>query len=305
MNVNRNPNYKKKLSNTNKTNQGQKSKRQSEGNIEKYIEITWKIRDGLFKYGKIIADENPDNLPLNELVALTIKILKEIDNIDVVFGYPPHPIDTPDIAKTVDDSRLEELYADFLDWYEIMPSLSTAIIDHVLENYPREKYNNILCVGDGIKSHLGRKLAMKGYSVISIDPEADTTLPPDEETLKAGGRFIASKDFFTHNSHQAINWANLIVGCKVPTIAEEILKVGSIPAVFTISGNPEMYHMTFKGIPIKSEKQFAKLISQSKGVKVKEYVYDADTEYSITVFEKGTFERAKPQGDTFDDHDSR
>ena len=40
MNVNRNPNYKKKLSNANKTNQGQKPERQLEGNFEKHIEIT-------------------------------------------------------------------------------------------------------------------------------------------------------------------------------------------------------------------------------------------------------------------------
>ena len=132
----------------------------------------------------------------NELVALSIKILKEVENIDRKLGYPPHQIDTPAIAKTVSNSRLEELYVDFLDWYNIIPGPGKSVYDHVLKKYPKEKYNRILCVGDGIKSHLGRKLAMKGYNVVSVDPEADTTLPLDEETLKSGGMFIASKDFF-------------------------------------------------------------------------------------------------------------
>lgn len=194
---------------------------------------------------------------------------------------------------------------DFLDWYDIVPGLGKAVYDHVLENYPKDKYKNILCVGDGVKSHLGRKLAMEGYNVISVDPEADTALPPDEETLKSGGMFIASKDFFTHNSHQAIDWANLIVGSKIPTIVEEIIQVYSKPAVFTISGNPEMYHMTFKGIPIKSANQFKNLIKKSKGIQSKEYIYDDDYEHTVTVFEKSTFEKTLPQNDKLHDYDER
>ena len=282
-------------------------------NLEKRIEernknareMLWKIREGLLQYGKIVGFENPDNLPLNELTALSIKILKEVEKIDRKFGYPPHHIDTPDIAKTVSSSRLEELYVDFLDWYDIVPGLGKAVYDHVLENYPKDKYKNILCVGDGMKSHLGRKLAMNGYNVISVDPEADTALPPDEETLKSGGMFIASKDFFTHNSHQAIDWANLIVGSKIPTIVEEIIQVYSKPAVFTISGNPEMYHMTFKGIPIKSANQFKNLIKKSKGIQSKEYIYDDDYEHTVTVFEKSTFEKTLPQNDKLHDYDER
>ena len=279
--------------------------KRNEARNENAREMLWKIREGLLKYGKIVGFENPDNLPLNELTALSIKILKEVENIDRKFGYPPHHIDTPPIARTVGSSRLEELYVDFLDWYDIVPSLGKSVYDHVLENYPKEKYNNILCVGDGIKSHLGRKLAMRGYSVISVDPEADTSLPPDEEILKSGGMFLVSKDFFTHNSHQAIDWADLIVGSKIPTIVEEILQVDSKPAVFTISGNPQMYHMTFKGIPIKSANQFKKLIKQSKGVNDKEYVYDEDYEHSVTVFDKGTFEKTRPQENTLHEHDER
>ena len=275
----------------------------NEARNENAREMLWKIRNGILKYGKTVGFENPDNLPLNELVALSIKILKEVEKIDRKFGYPPHSIDTPSIAKTVSSSRLEELYVDFLDWYDIVPGLGKSVYDHVLENYPKEKCANILCVGDGIKSHLGRKLAMKGYNVISVDPEADTHLPSDEETLKSGGMFIASKDFFTHNSRQAIDWADLIVGSKIPTIVEEILQVDSKPAVFTISKNPEMYHMTFKGIPIKSADQFKNLIKKSKGIQSKEYIYDEDYEHSITVFEKSTFEKAKTQ--PVNEHDSR
>ena len=280
-------------------------------NLEKRIEernknareMLWKIREGLLQYGKIVGFENPDNLPLNELTALSIKILKEVEKIDRKFGYPPHHIDTPDIAKTVSSSRLEELYVDFLDWYDIVPGLGKAVYYHVLENYPKDKYKNILCVGDGVKSHLGRKLAMEGYNVISVDPEADTTLPLDEETLKSGGMFIAAKDYFSHNSHKAIEWADLIVGSKIPTVAEEILKVESKPAVFTISKNPEMYHMTFNGIPIKSAKQLTNLIIQSKGVTTEEYRYDDAPDHSILVFEKGTFEKVRTQTDN--EHDSR
>lgn len=283
-------------------NQNKDFKKKSESKKEKALDTIWNFKAGLLKYGKAIGEENPDNLSTNELVALSIKILKEVENIDRKLGYPPHQIDTPAIAKTVSNSRLEELYVDFLDWYNIIPGPGKSVYDHVLKKYPKEKYNRILCVGDGIKSHLGRKLAMKGYNVVSVDPEADTTLPLDEETLKSGGMFTAAKDYFSHNSHKAIEWADLIVGSKIPTVAEEILKVESKPAVFTISKNPEMYHMTFNGIPIKSAKQLTNLIIQSKGVTTEEYIYD-DIEHSVLVFEKGTFEKVRTQTDN--EHDSR
>ena len=44
--------------------------------------------------------------------------------------------------------------------------------NYIQENYPVEEYRQILCVGDGQCSHLGRKLADKGYNVVSVDPLA-------------------------------------------------------------------------------------------------------------------------------------
>ena len=287
MNVNKNKNFKKRLEETESRSR----------------QMVLDLRNKLVKYGRIFSETNPDNLPLDELAAVTTKILRKIDEIDRKFGYPAHLIPTPPIAENVTSSRTNELYVGFLDWYDIIPGPGKAVYDHILKKYPKEKYQKILCVGDGIKSHLGRKLAMQGYNVVSWDPVADTNLPLDEEIIKAGGDFVAKDWFFSSKSYQTIDWADLIVGSKIPNVAEEILSVGSKPAVFTISGKPEKYNMTFKGIPIKSEKQFAKLIKQSKGVKAQEYIYNDDYKHTITVFEKSTFTKIKSQ-DSYE-HDSR
>jgi hypothetical protein len=63
-----------------------------------------------------------------------------------------------------------------------------------------------------------------------------------------------------------INWANIVVGSKVPMLAEYLVNLNK-PAVFNISGNAEIHKITFKGVPIKSSKQLKEAIEKCEGVK--------------------------------------
>lgn len=65
-----------------------------------------------------------------------------------------------------------------------------------------------------------------------------------------------------------IDWANLIVGGKVPQIAEELVGLHK-PALFSISANAEIYKMRFKGTFIKSSDQLSREIAKCPGVIVR------------------------------------
>lgn len=259
-----------------------------------YINEAIRYREDLIKYGKEFAITNPDNLSDDELMAVSTKIFEQLNNIDMGFGHSYHETNTK-LPDSISDARAYQLFIDFIDWYEIFSTPSRAVLDYVLSEYPKSEFSNILCVGDGEKSHLGRKLAMKGYNVISVDPAADTTLPLDSKIKSSGGKFTARDSFFSHKSSEYIEWADLIVGSKIPTLVEEILKIPNKPAVFAISKNAEMYRMAFRGIPITSSKQFTNLISKQPNIKTKSYKYERrDDEEPIIVFEKIGVQKAKP-----------
>lgn len=56
---------------------------------------------------------------------------------------------------------------------------------------------------------------------------------------------------FFDTSEDMIEWADIIVGVKVPLCAEDLTKVAK-PTIFSISINPEIYNMRFNGVPITS-----------------------------------------------------
>ena len=139
-------------------------------------------------------------------------------------------------------------------------------------------------MGDGEKCHLGRKLAMSGYQVVSVDPMADKSFTWKTKN-SSGGNFRAIRQKFFDYSENMIDWAHVIVGNKIPPIVEDLIKVNK-PTVFTISSNPEMYKMKFRGVPITSAKQFKEEIKQCEGVtEVNTSVIDIEGK-PITVFEK-------------------
>lgn len=235
-----------------------------------YERIAIKYRNNLALYGKQMAFDNPDRLPKDKLVAVTERIFSEINKIDMAMGYEYHETGVR-LPATVSIEEQNELFVDFIDWYQVIETPSAQVLDYVLQNYPVQKYPRILCVGDGQHSHLGRKLAMNGYTAVSVDPVARKEFSSRNVIGNNGrvGKFKAIQAGFYKDSEDMINWANVIVGAKVPICAEDLVQLNK-PTVFNISGNPEMYNMSFNGISIKSEEQLRKEISKCKGVEVHE-----------------------------------
>ncbi len=219
--------------------------------------------------GKKVAFENPDKLEKDEVLALTEKIFSELNSIGIVRGYGYHEtgIKLPD---SISRERQEELFEDFLDWYQVIPTPSMDVYNYVVTNYPINRFPRVLCVGDGKNSHLGRKLAIKGYDVVSVDPLARSAFSGENDKIKEKrkGRFHAVSAQFLDTSKDMIDWANIIVGSKVPLCAEYLVKMKK-PTIFNISENPEICNMKFKGIPITSAEQLKKEISKCSGVMTK------------------------------------
>ena len=188
-----------------------------------------------------------------------------------------------DKPESVSDVRAKELFVDFLDWYGIIPTPANKVYGEVIKNYPASKYKRILCVGDGKCSHLGRKLAEKGYEVVSVDPEARKEF--SGKAKNGTGKLYVVRGQFLSNSEDMQDWADLIVGSKITEFVEEVVDAKK-PAVFTISDNAEIYNMRYKGKPIRSSKELDDELIKVKGMTVKKvgdkfddnrvlvYVYD-------------------------------
>lgn len=237
---------------------------------DKYKAMVMKYRQNLLNYGQRVNLENPDRLTMDEMIALTEKIFSEVDKIDMNMGYEHHDTGIR-LPASISREKQKEVFMDFIDWYQVVETPSAQIYDYVLKNYPLQNYPNILCVGDGENCHLGRKLAMQGYKVLSIDPLARKEFSGNFSCSDKNrvGKLRVVQGEFHKDSVDMINWSNLIVGAKVPLCVEDLVQVNK-PTVFNISANPEMYNMTFKGVPIKSEEQFVKEIAKCQGVNVKE-----------------------------------
>lgn len=63
-----------------------------------------------------------------------------------------------------------------------------------------------------------------------------------------------------------IDWTDIIFGVKLPLCAEDLTKLDK-PTIFSISTNPEIYNMRFKGVPIKSAEQLQNEIEKVPKVK--------------------------------------
>ena len=186
-------------------------------------------------------NNNPDYLTAEELNSFSSKIFEVIMALNR--------------GKRLDDFKSDELLNNFFDWNEIRDTPSNRVLKVVLEKYPLEKYKNILCVGDGEKCHLGRKLAKHGYNVFIMDPIAKV---PDGERYRV---FSGFEGYYTYN-HPFNNEADLIVGAKVPQIAEHIIRSGK-KSIFTLSANPEIHQFNFAGIFIESMEQLESLIKKN------------------------------------------
>lgn len=239
---------------------------------EKYYDILMKFRENLIKYGKIVVLENPDCLVPDEMRLLTWKIFEQLNQIDMSLGYEYH--DTGIMRPNgFDEETAEVFFDDFLDWYDIIETPSNQIYKYVTQNYSPQKYKKILCVGDGENSHLGRKLANKGFNVVSVDPLARKRFSGKinngiQKSYKTQGKFHVVAGSFFRISEDMIDWADLIVGAKVPQCAEELVELKK-PTIFNISANAEIYKMNFRGVPIKSSDDLAREIKKCNGVSIK------------------------------------
>ena len=226
-------------------------------------------RQNLINYGKRFANENPDNFSRDEIEAVLAEIFYQLNKIDEEIGGFPHHETGLRCPKSITKDRKDILFNHFADWYQLLNTPSQAVFNYVVRHYPVEQFKKILCVGDGEKCHLGRKLAIQGYEVLSIDPEADSSLMAYQKAKYSKAtkcKFSIATQMFSENSHDLINWADLIVGSKIPPIIETLLRLDK-PSVFTSSENPETYHMKFHGIPVTSADQFNELIKKVPGVK--------------------------------------
>lgn len=234
--------------------------------MSKELEQIFQYRDRLIEFGKKYCMDNPDRLGQDDLLAVSKAIFDALNEIDMALGQPFYNTNI-EVPKHISVERKMQLFQYFMDWYQIVPTPSYRIYSYVSQFYSKEKYSQILCVGDGENCHIGRRLATKGYNVISMDPVARTEY--SGSIGREGGTLKVIKDRFFRNDTEKIEWADLIVGSKIPMCVEDILET-SKPAVFNISENPEIHKIYFRGIPIHSCKQFEDLIKQCRGVTQKE-----------------------------------
>lgn len=248
------------------------------------LKMTLEFRKQLIEKGKQVNFENPDNLDTNQLIALTEKIFSVINEIDVALGYPEHPTGLTK-PRSVSKKEQSELFHNFLDWYEIVSTPNQYLYQYVIKHYPKSKYSQILCVGDGENCYLGRKLAMKGYKVISIDPIARREFSEEGMSEDGEGMLCVVKDKFSKDSKGLIDWANLVVGVKVPMCVPDLVNLPK-PTAFSISANPEIYNMSFKGTKITSAQQFKRLIERCTGIRVftPEPAFDGHEMHSCEIF---------------------
>lgn len=223
------------------------------------LDAVYKYRNKLIECGKRVNFENPDNLTLEELQALTAKVFSELNELDISLGFEPYDTGFRKPAS-VSDERLKAIFIDFLDWYEIITTPSNVILGYVKQKYPKEKFPRIICVGDGENCHLGRKLSSLGYTVVVVDPVAKKEFATSRNN-KGGMLKVVNAKFF-ETSIPMIDWANLVVGAKVPECAESLTQL-SKPAIFNISGNAEVHNMRFKGTKILSSAQLEKEIEKT------------------------------------------
>lgn len=231
-----------------------------------------RYREKLIQYGKVVAEENPDHLSADEIQALVYRIFDELKKLNVKLGYSYHDFGV-NMPETVTEERVEELFVNFIDNYNIIHTPTNRIYNYIVENYSLERYPKILCVENSENLHLGRKLEKKGYNVVSVNPEVSKIFPQKvkdgvQTSVTPYEKFGIVNEENKNNSEEIIQWANLVVGNKATKCAENLISIGK-PAVFNISKNAEIYNMKFKGVPVTSSKVLAHELSKCSGVSVK------------------------------------
>ena len=231
------------------------------GIFEELQEIV-RFRTEVIEKGREVLYTNPDRLSDDEFQALIYTIFEKINELDMSSGCEYHDTGVK-CPEGISKARCEQLFVDFLDWYRIIETPSNIVYDEVTKNFPASKYKRILCVGDGMCSHLGRKLAEAGYEVVSVDPDARKEFSGKAKNGK--GKLHVTKAQFFRNSEDMQDWADLICGSKITEFVEEVVRAKK-PAVFTISDNAEIYQMRFKGRPIYSSSDLDEELRKIKGV---------------------------------------
>lgn len=221
-----------------------------------------RFRTEVIEKGREVLYTNPDRLSDDEFQALIYTIFEKINELDMSSGCEYHDTGVK-CPEGISRARCEQLFVDFLDWYRIIETPSNIVYDEVTKNFPASKYKRILCVGDGMCSHLGRKLAEAGYEVVSVDPDARKEFSGKAKNGK--GKLHVTKAQFFRNSEDMQDWADLICGSKITEFVEEVVRAKK-PAVFTISDNAEIYQMRFKGRPIYSSSDLDEELRKIKGV---------------------------------------
>lgn len=231
------------------------------GIFEELQEIV-RFRTEVIEKGREVLYTNPDRLSDDEFQALIYTIFEKINELDMSSGCEYHDTGVK-CPEGISRARCEQLFVDFLDWYRIIETPSNIVYDEVTKNFPVSKYKRVLCVGDGMCSHLGRKLAEAGYEVVSVDPDARKEFSGKAKNGK--GKLHVTKAQFFRNSEDMQDWADLICGSKITEFVEEVVGAKK-PAVFTISDNAEIYQMRFKGRPIYSSSDLDEELRKIKGV---------------------------------------
>jgi len=170
--------------------------------------------------------ENP-NLLTNEEKKCLIKMFSE---------YIKQP------GNGVKDDLLE-----FFVYAGVLRNLEDDFFEHIIKQYPVDKFPRVLEVASGKVCSLSRKLRKSGYIVTAIDP--NIRIKPNE--LK-GVKILKRK--FTNDFNT--NSYDLIVGYNACPVAGTLLNIKNKPAVFTICDGPETDKPLDIGNHIKSRAEF-------------------------------------------------
>lgn len=171
------------------------------------------------------------------------------------------------LARGVIDEIGGLLKESFIDSSQITPTVSQSVYEMTKQYFPRDSFKTILVVGDGIHSHMGRKLASDGYNVVCMDPLPVLNINLESEFDRSNGGSLKIMNVPFHYTHPIKDYVDAIVGSKIPDCAEQVVRAGK-PCLFTLSLNPGANSIiTIYGERMTNYPQMANSIKNAPGIK--------------------------------------
>ena len=240
--------------------------------------------------------KNPDKLSSKELELLMLSLVYTLgetlgkSQIERIIGQEEATRLREEYSSLSPQDRLhaEILESDFVDYYQIFPTPSQAVYEKVIKYFPREQFKRVLCVGDGRRCHLGRKLASDGYEVVCMDPLSSRVVGESFDHNN-GGKLKIVSDYFNSRC-QLLPYVDVVVGSKIPDIAADVVNSGK-PYVFTTSLNPGVNsRIVIHGVTVTSYQQMDALLRGAPGIRVEKQF---DNPRNLNIYIRGGLTRGK------------